>query len=1094
MVAENSNVIYKKLSSFIKKYYLNELLRGLIFFIGLGLLYFILTLFIEYFLWLQPVARTILFYLFVLVELCLFVRFILYPLFKLIKLRAGLSFKDAAAIIGSHFSDVNDSLINFLDLSNADLNTNQSELLAAAIDQRALQLQPIPFNNAVNFSYNKRYLPLAIIPLIGLFYLFFSNSTRDFSQSFNRIVHYNTAFSAPAAYQFVILNKSLQVEENKEFVLKVKTVGKVVPENAMIVLGDESYYLENDGPGQFHYTIANPAQNSKFQLVSSGIYSPEYVLDIIDVPAIVDLKMQLQFPSYLNRKPEVSVGSGNAAVPEGTRINWVINAKGTQNIDGVIDSKSFAFSKADNTFKASYTAIQDTDYQIITSNNNVKGYEKLNYHLKVLKDAYPEIRIEKIADSISNNKAYKLGTVSDDYGLSRLEVVYYPSAKPSNVKRGTIKKVGSNVDRFVFSFPGNLNVEKAVTYEYYFIVYDNDALHNYKSTKSEVFSSRVLSVKEEQNAMLQEQNQNVNGLENTLGKQQEQFKTLNHLDKIGKENSQFKFEEQQEINSFIERQKSQDEKMKKFAENIKENLDQVKSNKNDEFKKDLLEKVDENGDDLEKNKELLEELKDLNQKISNNELLDKLDKFKQNSKNQVKNLEQLVALTKKYYVEKKAEQIASNLKDLAQKQENLSNKGDSNSAKKQAEIKEEFNQLKKELTDLKKVNNELKSKSSIPQDAATEKMIDQDLSKAMDALSKDNKSGAKSNQNNAAKNMKSMAARLSKSLSSGEVIQLQEDVKMLRQVLDNLLAFSLSQESLLDRFKNLRSSSSAVSKNIKLQQDLKEQFKHIDDSLYTLSLRNPRLSIDVTKELGNIQYNVDKALDNFSESKLEKGQSHQQYTIAAANVLGDILSNILGNMQSSLAQSGEGNPQMGEGEGMQLPDIMKGQEAISDKIKKGGKASGSKENEGKGNKSEDGEGNAKDILDIYKEQRALRERLESELKKQGLSNNGSNAIDKMKQLEKQLLNKGFNQETIQKSNAIKSELLKLDTAVREQGEDNKRQSNSNSKNYKNEAVALPKAVLEYLNSIEILNRQSLPLRTNFDQKVQEYFKDKNDKF
>jgi hypothetical protein len=28
---------------------------------------------------------------------------------------------------------------------------------------------------------------------------------------------------------------------------------------------------------------------------------------------------------------------------------------------------------------------------------------------------------------------------------------------------------------------------------------------------------------------------------------------------------------------------------------------------------------------------------------------------------------------------------------------------------------------------------------------------------------------------------------------------------------------------------------------------------------------------------------------------------------------------------------------------------------------------------------------------------------------------------------------------------------------------------------------------EYLNSIEILNRQSLPLRSNFNQKVQEYF-------
>jgi hypothetical protein len=29
---------------------------------------------------------------------------------------------------------------------------------------------------------------------------------------------------------------------------------------------------------------------------------------------------------------------------------------------------------------------------------------------------------------------------------------------------------------------------------------------------------------------------------------------------------------------------------------------------------------------------------------------------------------------------------------------------------------------------------------------------------------------------------------------------------------------------------------------------------------------------------------------------------------------------------------------------------------------------------------------------------------------------------------------------------------------------------------------------EYLNSVEILNRQTLPLRSNFNQKVQEYFK------
>lgn len=1094
MVVDNSTIIYKKLASFIRKYYLNELLRGIIFFVGLGLLYFIITLLIEYFLWLKPVSRTILFYLFAIVESWLFIRFILYPVFKLIKLRDGLSFKEAAAIIGSHFVNVNDSLINFLDLSNNKNVGNQSELLLAAIDQRAVDLQLVPFNNAVNLSYNKRFLPLAIIPILILFYLFFSNTTPDFSKSLNRIVHYNTAFNAPAAFQFVILNDHLNVEQNKDFVLKVKTVGKVVPENAMILLGDESYYLESDGPGQFYFTFNNQQDDLKFQLVSNSVYSSEYNLKIIDVPSIVDLKMSLQFPAYLKRKAEVILGSGSATVPEGTRINWIINAKGTENIDGIVNGKRFPFKKSDTLFKASYSAIQDTDYQLITSNNDVKGYEKLNYKLKVVKDAYPDIKIEDLADSLSKGKGYKLGTIADDYGLSKLDVVYYPSSQPNNVKRGTIKKVSASVDRFVFSFPGNLQVQKAVTYEYYFEVFDNDALHNYKSSKSQMFSSRVLSVKEEENAILQQQNQNINGLENTIGKQQEQFKSLNLLDKIGKESNQFKFKEQQQINSFIVRQNSQDEKMKKFAESMKENLDQFKDDKKDEFKKDLLDKVKENAADLERNKELLDELKDLNQKIKNNELLDKLDKFKQNSKNQVKNLEQLVALTKKYYVEKKAEQIASNLKDLAEKQESLSKKAEGNNTKKQAEIKEEFNQLKKDLVDLNRVNDQLKSKSNISDDAATEKMVDQDLSKAIDALSKDNKDKAKASQNNAAKNMKSMAARLSKSLSSGEIVQLQEDVKMLRQVLDNLLSFSVSQEDLLSRFKGLRSGSSAISKNIRVQQDLKEQFKHIDDSLYTLSLRNPRLSIDVTKELGNIQYNMDKSLDDFSESKLDKGQSHQQYTIAAANVLGDLLSNILSNMQSSLSQSGEGNPQMGDGDGMQLPDIIKGQESISNKIKEAGKSKGGKTNNGKGDDGDGGEDNAKDILAIYKEQRALRERLENELKKQGLSNKGSNAIDKMRQLEKQLLNNGFDRENLRESTLINTELLKLDSAIKEQGEDKKRESNSNTKQFKNDAVALPKSILDYLNSIEILNRQSLPLRTNFDQKVQEYFKDKNDKF
>ena len=482
--------------------------------------------------------------------------------------------------------------------------------------------------------------------------------------------------------------------------------------------------------------------------------------------------------------------------------------------------------------------------------------------------------------------------------------------------------------------------------------------------------------------------------------------------------------------------------------------------------------------------------------MKNEDLLDKLDQFKQKSKNQVKNLQQLVELTKKYYVQKKAEQIADKLDKLSDKQDKLSENEKENSLSKQQEINKEFDKIQEDLNDLKKDNKALKAPLDLPQDDNTEKSIDTDLNKAFEELKNNNSSKAKPNQKNAAKKMKSMSKKMDQGMEGAEMDQMEEDVKMLRQILDNLLAFSLSEEAVMLRFKSLNSASPAFNKNIKLQQDLRLQFKHVDDSLFAMSLRNPKLTEDITREVGNVQYNVDKALESLSDSQVSKGVSHQQYAVASANKLGDFLSEVLNNMQMSLSSMGQGKPKPGQGEGMQLPDIIAKQQSLGDKMKQGMKPGEGKE--GKGNdkngkdagEGEDGEGDAKAIMEIYKQQKELRDALESELKKQGLGNAGQNALDQMKQLEKQLLNKGFKNETLQKVMNIKQELLKLNNAIQQQGEENKRQSQTNNKEFNNQSRALPNSLLEYFNTIEILNRQSLPLRSNFNRKVQEYFKTK----
>jgi hypothetical protein len=1127
---ENQNLIYNKLEQFIKKFYANDLLRGTIFFVGIGMLYFLFTLFVEYFLWLKPTSRTILFWMFIAVELFLLMRFILFPIFKLFKLQKGINYNDASKIIGNHFNEVGDKLTNFLQLSQ---DTNNSELLLASIDQKASALQPIPFGNAINFGKNKKFLPLAIIPILFFAFFYLSGNSNFISQSLNRVVHYKEQFLPPAPFEFQLLNKKLETEQNQDFLLKVKTVGKVVPENAMIFIGDESYFMESNKAGEFQFVIPKPKENMKFYIEANEVFSHEYELNVITVPSIANFEMVLNFPSYLNKKPELIKGTGNAVLPEGTLVTWKMNTLATQKVEWFNATAKYIFTKQDNRFLLSKNIIQNTDYQIVTSNSKVQNYEKLNYQICVVKDQFPTISVGNAPDSLKIEKNYVLGQVSDDYGLSKLQVIYYPKDNPKLVKRATIAVKRDVYDQFVFAFPSNLPVEEGVTYEYYFEIFDNDALHNFKSTKSSVFSNRIATETEKEDQVLQQQNDNINSLEKSLKTQDKQLIEMEKLQKMGKEKDNLEFKEQQKVNDFLDKQKKQDEMMKNFAEKMKDNLDKVKTEKKDEVKELLKDRLDKVDKDLEKNKKLLDELQKLNEKLEKEELFEKMDKLKQQSKNQTKSLQQLVELTKKYYVEKKAEQIAEKLEKLSEKQDKLSENEKENSTEKQEEINKEFDKIQEELKELDKDNKELKTPVELPDTAPKEKSIDDDLKKASDELKKSSKSGAKTKQKSASKKMKQMSQDMQSSMEAGEQEQMEEDTALLRQILDNLLSYSFSQEEVMKQFKGLKRGSPSFNKNLKIQQDLKQQFRHVDDSLFSLSLRNPKIAEEVTTEVGNVEYNVDKSLETLADANVSKGVSHQQFATSAANKLADMLAATLNNMQMSMsmAGSGKGKPKPGQGSGMQLPDIIKKQEGLGEKAKKGmksgqkpGEGQGGKEGEKEGGKDgkgkdgkegkegnskngnngqgsggnsqgnkdgengQDGESDAKAIMEIYKEQQQLREALQNELNKQGMGGQGQNALDQMKQIEKQLLNKGFNNDVFQKILNLKYELLKLDKAVQQQGEEKKRQSETNKKEFNNSTNALPTRLQEYLNSVEILNRQTLPLRSNFNHKVQEYFK------
>ena len=80
-----------------------------------------------------------------------------------------------------------------------------------------------------------------------------------------------------------------------------------------------------------------------------------------------------------------------------------------------------------------------------------------------------------------------------------------------------------------------------------------------------------------------------------------------------------------------------------------------------------------------------------------------------------------------------------------------------------------------------------------------------------------------------------------------------------------------------------RSYSAQGRAEIVLKQDLKNQFKHIDDSLFAISLRNPMITETILNEVGEIHYNLDKSIENPSFLKVSQCLSNIDFT--GANTL-----------------------------------------------------------------------------------------------------------------------------------------------------------------------------------------------------------------
>jgi hypothetical protein len=1115
--------IKEKLQYFTRKYYVNELIKGVILFLSLGFLYLLLTLFLEYFLWLKPVARTFLFGLFILVEVFLLVRFIVVPVFKLIGLQKGISLKNASKIIGDHFPEVSDKLLNILQLEESG---NQSDLLLASINQKAEELQPIPFLKAIDFSKNIKYIKYSFLPILIWGITLLTGNNIIFTESLERVVNYSTAYLPPAPFIFHIKNKNLQVIQGKSLNVSLETKGQVFPSEVKIVFDNQQYILQNNDDASFTYGFSDVQNPITFYFEANGIQSQEYQLQVINTPIIKNIFLDLKFPKYVVRKDETIQNSGNVVVPEGTNITWRVKAFQTDEVVFINSKNRNSFKEvAIDNFEYSKRIRNPLNYFISSSNKELQDYESLQFSVTVIKDEVPQITIQSNIDSIFNGAAEFVGQISDDYGLDKLQLVYYVERTPETMKTQVITISNANVQTIIHQFPGDLELEKGVNYELYFEVFDNDKVNGKKSAKSKVFSYRQNTDGEVEEVLLKNQRNTLNSLESSILKQQKEQAVLDKIQQGLQVKKKVGWKDKKNVENFIKRQEEYKRSVQRQADILQQTLGEKKEEtKSIQDKKEDLKKRIEELKKSDKQEKLLEEIAKLADKLNKEDLVKKAKELAQQNKQQERSLERTLELVKRFYIEQKTMQIANKLNDLSKVQEDLKN-SDNVLMEAQKRIKEDFGLLKSQLKELLEDNDRLKEPMDLPNLDDEKNAIDDALRKTEDSLEEKDNTTAKKNQSKSSKMMKEMSAKMQRAMMQMEAETMEENIEDLRKILDNLITFSFKQEVVMLKFNQISTTHPDFGKDLKSQNDIRTYFEHIDDSLYVLSMRLPKISSKIQDDLSAAHYNLEQSLENFSENRFNNGISNQRYVMTASNNLADYLSNMLNGMKNSKMKMGKGK---GKGSGFSLPDIIKKQGSLSDKMKDGmtkgkmpgnkkgdgekGKKPGGKEGPGKkgksGNKGNNessrsseqkgGNRNGKnddldgEIYEIYKQQSQLRQELQEAIMLSEGSNLGEHAAAKkvlktMEQLERDILSNGFTQGNVQKMQQLNYELLKLEDAGLEQGKEDKRKAAANLQlSQKNNRKSL-EFKKQFYNEIEILNRQSLPLHQNYKLKVLEYF-------
>lgn len=1111
MILSNDNILIKKINDFIRKYYKNRIIKGLLISIGSLAGIYLALIMIEYYFYLSPLVKTILFYSFFVITAYLLAWTILIPGLKFLNIGKHLSTKQAAVIIGDHFKDIEDKLINTLQLIELNHeNPRETALLHASIVQRTNELKIFEFNKVISIRNTIKLLKYSIIPLLVIICLLIIAPT-TISEPTNRMIHFNKPFFKPPPFQIKILNNNLIASQQEDFELNIQVSGTEIPLEISINYEGMDFKMKGEKNFVFSYTFNSIQKSTDFKIKADGFLSDTYMIKVFPKPVILSFDLKIIFPSYINKSEEIHENQGDCNVPEGSILNWKIITKDVSRVVLRTDSSNVIINKEkSNAFEHRIIANNSFSYTLTPYNNYSSKTDSLQYRIVVIPDGFPSIFINNNKSPNGNNYFFFEGTVKDDYGFSRLLFNYYFSADSSRYSPFIYhKEVYIDKSKNDQIFNHYVDFDSIVIPEnteliYYFEIFDNDGIHGPKSTKSEIRTFRKRSIYQIKDEINKEEQKRDQIIKTSISEAKNIRKEIDEVQKRLIDQKTLNWQDKQQLRNILEKNEAITNKLNEINTKSKNILESERKNTNSSER--ILEKQKQIYELFqqiltEEMKKQVDEIKKLLENVNKEKINDLMEKIKLSNKDLEKELDRNLSLLKQLEIEKRLEETIKGLKEKAEELNKLSDKT-KQPADENSKIKESLNKttdstkrLLNKLAQIEIDNKLIENPINIGDTKNQRDTISKNMDESMKMLDKGDKQKSSQIQRSTGKELKELADQLESEMYDSEIEQDSEDAKSIRILLENLIRLSFEEEELIYKTRIVSRIDPRYLENLNKQKEFTIRVQVIEDSVRAIGKRQVLVRPILNHELSSLKENIEMAAEALEARNINLGVAKQQYIMTSLNNIAILMKESLEKMEEKMSQSMNSksgsktckNPGMKSGKrnandirGMQN-NLGKQLEKLRSEIEKSNKAD-KMGNSGNFNK---------EIAKLAARQEAIRMELQK-LK----DNNGelskaekdamTEAAKEMEQLEKDLVNKNLSRMVMERQKQILSRLLESEKAELQREKEEKREAETAKSN----EISNPNLKIKYKNKTrtgsEMLKMELPALKYFYKNKADSY--------